>query len=120
MHHDACTHVHMYGCWVIRTICVIIKGTIQLVQLLVANDHPCKCRYLNWLMFFKSSKSHCLFQASEVVLGRSHRGGFYHKALSKKCVIIKGTIQLVQLIVAHDHSCKCRCLNLLMLSNSKS
>jgi hypothetical protein len=53
------THAHMYGCWVVRAICVIIKGTmcvkikgtIQLVQLIVARDHSCKCGYLNWLMF---------------------------------------------------------------------
>jgi hypothetical protein len=35
----------------IMTICVIINGTIQLVQLIVANDHSCKCRCLDWLMF---------------------------------------------------------------------
>jgi hypothetical protein len=60
------THAHRHGCWVIRTICVIIqgticviiKGTIQLVQLIVANDHSCKCRYLDWLMFFNRLSSY--------------------------------------------------------------
>jgi hypothetical protein len=48
-------HAHMYGCWVIRTMCLITEGTIQLVQLIVANDHSCKCRYLNWSMFSNSN-----------------------------------------------------------------
>jgi hypothetical protein len=51
------THAHMYRCWVIRTTCVIIKGTIQLDKLIVAIDHSCKCRYLNWLIF--SNRFNC-------------------------------------------------------------
>jgi hypothetical protein len=51
------THAHIYGCWVIRTICLIIKGTIQVVQPIVANDQSCKCRYLNWLAFSTSLPS---------------------------------------------------------------
>jgi hypothetical protein len=42
-----CTHELQDGDWVIRISSVTIQETIKLVQLIVADDHFCKCRYLN-------------------------------------------------------------------------